>query len=95
MANTKSAKKAARVSLKKRARSKPVRTALKTFITKAEGAIQAGESEPAQQAVATAVSALDGAAQKGIIHPNNAARRKSRLMKKLNQARATPAATPA
>jgi len=33
-----------------------------------------------------AVSSLDKAAEKGVIHPNNAARRKSRLMKKLNEA---------
>ncbi|MEK7217183.1 MAG: 30S ribosomal protein S20, partial [Chloroflexota bacterium] len=40
--------------------------------------------EGAANAVMTAVQALDKAAQKKLIHPNNAARRKSRLMKQLN-----------
>ena len=43
----------------------------------------------AEQAVKDAVVALDKAASKGAIHRNNAARRKSRIMKQLNQA-ATP-----
>ncbi len=38
------------------------------------------------EAVAKALKELDSAASKGILHKNNAARRKSRLMKKLNQA---------
>jgi len=42
--------------------------------------------EEAREAVRMAVSALDKAAEKGIIHKNNAARRKSRLMQRLNQA---------
>jgi len=44
--------------------------------------------------VVDAISALDKAAEKGVIHPNNAARRKSRLMKKLNQALALSSAEP-
>jgi len=51
-----------------------------------------GRIEEAQAAVREAVSALDKAAEKGVIHPNNAARRKSRLMLKLNSATATAAA---
>jgi small subunit ribosomal protein S20 len=46
-----------------------------------------GELESAQSMVMAAISSLDKAAEKGVIHPNNAARRKSRLMKKLNEAR--------
>jgi len=42
--------------------------------------------EAARGAVVAAISSLDRAAAKGVIHPNNAARRKSRLMKKLNKA---------
>jgi len=45
-----------------------------------------GELESAQKVVMAAVSSLDKAAEKGVIHPNNAARRKSRLMKELNEA---------
>jgi len=44
-----------------------------------------GRLEEAREAVRVAASALDKAAEKGIIHKNNAARRKSRLMQRLNQ----------
>jgi len=55
-------------------------------VTQAEKLILASELEPAQRAVVAATSALDKAAKKGIIHPNTAARRKSRLSKKLSRA---------
>ncbi len=71
---------------KRRMRNKSVRTFVKTCTTKAEGLIATEEKEAAREAVAKAASALDKAARKGVIHPNNAARHKSRLMKKLNQA---------
>jgi small subunit ribosomal protein S20 len=45
-----------------------------------------GNLEEAREAVQMATRALDKAAAKGIIHKNNAARRKSRLMQQLNQA---------
>jgi small subunit ribosomal protein S20 len=64
----------------------------RTNITKAEKLIFAGELEAAQQAVLVAISSLDKAAEKGVIHPNNAARHKSRLMKKLNEALALSSA---
>ena len=79
-----------RVTERKRIRNKPIRSLTKTNITKAEKLIFAGELEAAREAVVAAISSLDKAAEKGIIHPNNAARRKSRLMKKLNQAQALP-----
>jgi len=59
---------------------------VKTSIIKAERLIFSGELEAAQSAVIAAIGSLDKAAEKGIIHSNNAARRKSRLMKKLNEA---------
>jgi small subunit ribosomal protein S20 len=59
---------------------------VKTSVTKAERLIFSGELESARRAVIAAISSLDKAAEKGVIHPNNAARRKSRLMKKLNEA---------
>jgi small subunit ribosomal protein S20 len=89
---TESAKKEMRASARKQLRNKSVRSACKTSVTRAEKLIFAGEIEAATEAVATAISALDKAAEKGIIHANNAARRKSRLMKKLNEA--NPAAKP-
>ena len=61
------------------------RSSAKTHITKARSLIlENGNKELALKAIREAASALDKAAQKGVIHPNNAARRKSRLMKRLN-----------
>jgi small subunit ribosomal protein S20 len=53
---------------------------------KGEELILDKELEPAREAVKEATIALDRAAQKGVIHSNNAARRKSRLVKKFNAA---------
>jgi len=67
-------------------RNKPVRSSVKTAVTKARKSILQNDIDAAQKAVKEAAMALDKAAQKGVIHPNNAARRKSRLMKQLNEA---------
>ncbi|MCC7369807.1 MAG: 30S ribosomal protein S20 [Chloroflexi bacterium] len=87
MANTKSAEKMIRVAEKKRLRNRAVKSAVKTFIRKAERSIVATADE-AQSLVVLAISRLDKAASKGVLHKRNAARRKSRLMKKLNVAAA-------
>ena len=83
---TKSAKKRVRTGGKRTLRNKSIRSQCKTNVTKAERLIFSGELETAGEAVVAAVSSLDKAAEKGVIHPNNAARRKSRLLKKLNEA---------
>ena len=62
----------------------PRRSAAKTLVKSALVAAGTGEAEPTQAAVILAVSALDRAAKVGAIHPNAAARRKSRLMLKVN-----------
>ena len=92
MPKIKQAQKQARNSEKRQLRNRRVGSRAKTFITRAEKFIFAGEIESAQAAVAESISALDRAAEKRIIHPNNAARRKSRLMKKLNQVQAKASA---
>jgi len=89
---TKSAQKQVRVTERRRLRNKSIRSRCKTNITKAERLIFSGELESAQKAVVAAISSLDKAAEKGVIHPNNAARRKARLMKKLNGVRALSSA---
>ena len=76
--------------IKRHTRNKSVINEIKTDITRAEKLIFAGDLEAAKAAVTAAVSALDKAAEKHILHTNNAARRKSRLMKKLAQAKANP-----
>ena len=83
---TKSAKKQVRVAERRRLSNKSIRSLCKTNVTKAERLIFSGELEAAGEAVIAAVSSLDKAAEKGVIHSNNAARRKSRLLKKLNEA---------
>ena len=88
MPHSKSAQKEVRVSKKRQFRNKSIRSLCKTKISKAEKLIFSGELNLSREAVVDAVSALDKAAEKRIIHANNAARRKSRLMKKLNQAQA-------
>jgi len=84
--NTKSAKKQMRVARRRQQRNKPVRSQAKTMVSKAEELVFSGKLDEAQGVVGTAIRSLDKAAQKGVIHPNNAARRKSRLVKKLNKA---------
>ena len=83
MANTRSAEKMIRVAERRRVRNRAVKSAVKTFIRKAERGIFGGADDSAALVV-EAISKLDKAASKGILHPRNAARRKSRLMKKLN-----------
>ncbi len=90
MPRIKSAQKQERVSGKRQLRNKSIRSLCKTNITKAERLIFLGELDSARVAVVAAISSLDKAAEKGIIHPNNAARRKARLMKKLGEAQALP-----
>lgn len=85
LANSKSAKKRIRVAERRRQRNRPYRSAARTFVKKAEIAIRAGDQEVAATAVGDAISMLDRVAGKGIVHKNNAARRKSRLMAKYNR----------
>ena len=88
MPHSKSAQKEVRASKQRRLRNKSTRSLCKTNITKAERLIFSGELGVGRQATIAAISSLDKAAVKGVIHPNNAARRKSRLMKKLNEMQA-------
>jgi small subunit ribosomal protein S20 len=83
LANIKSQIKRNRQNEKRRIRNRIVRGRARTFVAKARTAIQSENSESAQTVVAEAISALDRAVAKGVIHKNNAARRKSRLMKRL------------
>jgi small subunit ribosomal protein S20 len=83
LANIKSQIKRNRQNEKRRLRNRVYAGRARTFVKKARLAIQEGSAEEARLATLQAVSALDKAAEKGIIHKNNAARRKSRLMKRM------------
>jgi small subunit ribosomal protein S20 len=82
MPNNAAAQKRMRQEQKRRLHNRSVKSIVKTQITKARQAIST--EVDAEEAVRAAVSELDRAAKKGVIHRNNAARRKSRLMKQLN-----------
>lgn len=84
MANTKSAKKAIKVQERRRVRNQMVKSKVKTSLRKANEVVAGEGQENALAIVTKAVSELDKAVTKGVIHKNQAARKKSRLMKKFN-----------
>ena len=91
MANIKSASKRARQNIVRRTRNRHFASSARTYIKKARVQLAAGDLETAESSVFQASRALDRAAQKGVIHKNNAARRKSNLVKALNKAKAAAA----
>ncbi len=86
MANTKSAKKRILVSQKKALRNRMIKSRTKTAVKKAAKAIEAGGAKDSDAVFINAVSLIDKAVTKGVLHKNTAARKKSRLAKKLNKA---------
>lgn len=80
MANTKSAIKAMRQSERRRIQNRIIRSRTRTYVKKARTAIGSASQAETEQALRAAISALDRAVNKGIIHRNNAARHKARLM---------------
>ncbi len=94
MANTQSAKKRVRASLRKRDRNRSTRSAVKTLVSRARRPALPDAASLTSDEVRRAISALDKAAEKGVLHANNASRRKSRLMGALAKLTAgKPAAT--
>ena len=83
MANIKSQIKRNRQNEKRRIRNRVFRGRARTFVKRARLGLDSGDKETAEATVLQAVKALDKAASKGVLHKNNAARRKSRLMKQL------------
>lgn len=88
MANIKSSAKRARQNLKRRDQNRYFKTTARTYLKRARTTIETNDLEAAEANVQNAIKAMDKAAQKGVIHRNNVARHKSRLMKALNKARA-------
>ncbi len=77
-----------RQSARRRTRNRIVRATARSRTKQAAGLIASGNMSEAEKATLEAIRALDRAAEKGVLKKNNAARRKARLMKKLNQLRA-------
>ena len=92
MANIQSAIKRIRQSEKARKRNRVYRTRARTYIKRTNAYLEQERLQEAGETAMLAISALDRAVSRGVIHKNNAARRKSRLMARLNQARAAAAA---
>ena len=85
VANIKSQKKRILTNAKRQERNKAVKSELRTRVKTATASVG---SDANGEDVRLAMKRLDKAASKGIIHPNQAARRKSRLMKKINASKA-------
>ncbi len=87
MPNIASARKRHRQNLKRRTRNRAVKSELKTRLTSVRESLTAGKLDDAEAGFRLAVVKLDRAAAKRIIHPNRAARLKSRLSAKLKAAK--------
>jgi small subunit ribosomal protein S20 len=83
MANHKSAIKKMRQDAVRRMRNKAYKTQVKTAVKHVETAIEQQDRETAERKLKEAISTIDHVASKGVIHKNKAARKKSRLMKKM------------
>jgi small subunit ribosomal protein S20 len=94
LAHSRSALKRWRQSIQRRDRNRSVKSHTRTLLRKALSVVDGDPSE-AEADVRAALSALDRAAQKGVIHPNAAARSKSRLLKRFNLSTASAVAAAA
>lgn len=83
MANTKSAKKAARASARKTDVNKSRRTRMRTYVKKVEAALEAKDAAAAADALKQAEPVMARAAQQGVIHRNTASRKVARLAKQV------------
>lgn len=87
MAITKSAKKALRQSIRRRARNLPYREKIKSLLKEARNLVSQKKVEEAKSLIAKIYQALDKAAKKGVIKKNTASRKKSRILNLINKAK--------
>ncbi len=85
MPNIKSAKKRVLIAERNNLRNKAIKTNLKTTIKKANAAVETNDAS-ANEAIKEAIKKIDQACAKGVMHKNTAARRKSAMARKLNNA---------
>ncbi len=85
MANHKSALKRAKQSEVRRLRNKAYKTGLKTAVKQVREAVESGSSDQAAATLKSAVSLIQKTAVKGVIHRKKAARKVSRLARRVNQ----------
>lgn len=93
MPNISSAKKRMRAEAQRRQHNNQAKSAVRTRVARARNAIAAAAEAPeTAETIKAAIRALDMAVSRNVIHRNNAARRKSRLMARLHAAEAAAAA---
>ena len=92
MPNTKQALKRMRVTAKRTARNRHVKSSVKTAIRRFSDTLGQGDLDTASDKLQIAARSIDKAASKGVVHKNVAARKKSRLAKRLNKVQAEAAA---
>ena len=95
MAHSISAKKRVRQNLKRRARNRSRKEIIKEQIKGFTSALVSGDIKKAEEALTNAVQRMDRVATKGVLHKNTAARKRSRLTRRLNAARAAKGGTKA
>jgi small subunit ribosomal protein S20 len=83
MANTSSAKKAARQAVRRTETNKSRRSRVKTIVRKVEEALASGKKADAEAALKMAAPELQRSAQKGVMHPKTASRKVSRMTRRL------------
>ena len=86
MPNHKSAEKRMRQNEKRRVNNRSHRTKVRTYIKKLRSALDSGQKQDIDQILPEAISVIDKSVQKGVLHANAAARYKSRLTVRANQA---------
>ncbi len=84
MPNIKSSERSVKTDALRRSRNFPVKSVLKTAAKKFVESVEAGKADEAKTLLVEATSTIDKAAAKGVIHKNAAARKKSRLARRLN-----------
>jgi small subunit ribosomal protein S20 len=95
MPTTKSARKRLRQSIERRTQNRAVKSSVKTQVRKVRRAVAAGDLAAAEAELRLAAKKLDRAGVKRVIHPNAAARTKSRLSALIKSAKAKSAGTQA
>ncbi len=90
MAHSRSAKKRVRQTIKRTLRNRSRKTRIRTFVRRAEEAIAAGDPETARAAFVKAESELRKGVSKGVLHMNTAARKISRLSRRVKMLAASP-----
>ena len=86
MPNIKSSERSVKTDAERRARNVALKSSVKTSVRKVSDAVAANKTEVAKELLSKASSTIDRAATKGVLHKNTAARKKSRLAKKINAA---------